>query len=39
VIEINPDPTPITDSVDLSLQGPAGSILPAVVAAIEGRPS
>ncbi len=38
VVEINPDPTPITPDVDLSLQGPAGAILPALVAAIEGRP-
>jgi NAD-dependent deacetylase len=36
VIEINPDPTPIAGDVDLCLQGPAGSILPALVAAIEG---
>lgn len=35
VIEINPDPTPITPDVDLSLQGRAGSILPALVAALE----
>lgn len=38
VIEINPDPTPLTPDVDLSLAGPAGSILPALVAAFEGRP-
>ncbi len=39
VIEINPDPTPITAEVDLSLQGPAGSILPEIVAALEGHPA
>ena len=32
VIEVSPDPTPITDQADLSLQGPAGQILPEVVA-------
>jgi NAD-dependent deacetylase len=35
VIEINLDPTPLTDDVDLSLQGPAGSILPRLVDAVE----
>jgi NAD-dependent deacetylase len=35
VIEINLDPTPLTDDVDLSLQGPAGSILPGLVDAVE----
>ncbi len=39
VVEINPDPTPITPDVDLSLQGPAGAILPALVAAFEFPPS
>ncbi|HEY2158632.1 MAG TPA: NAD-dependent deacylase [Isosphaeraceae bacterium] len=39
VIEINPDPTPITAAVDLSLQGPAGTILPTIVAAVEGHPA
>jgi NAD-dependent deacetylase len=38
VIEINPDPTPLTDSVLLSLQGPAGTILPEIVAAVESLP-
>jgi NAD-dependent deacetylase len=38
VIEINPDPTPITADVDLSLPGPAGTILPEIVAALEGHP-
>jgi NAD-dependent deacetylase len=35
VIEVNPDPTAISIEVDLNLQGPAGTILPAIVAAIE----
>jgi NAD-dependent deacetylase len=35
VLEINLDPTPLTDDVDLSLQGQAGSILPMLVDAIE----
>jgi NAD-dependent deacetylase len=35
VIEINLDPTPLTDDVDLSLQGAAGSILPLIVDAVE----
>jgi NAD-dependent deacetylase len=34
VIEINPDCTPITDWVDLHLQGKAGEILPDVVEAL-----
>lgn len=36
VVEINPDPTPLTADVDLSLPGPAGTILPALVSALEG---
>jgi NAD-dependent deacetylase len=28
VIEINPDPTPLTDKADYVLTGPAGVILP-----------
>ncbi len=28
VVEINPDPTPLTDRVDWFLQGPSGTILP-----------
>jgi NAD-dependent deacetylase len=35
LVEINPEPTPLTDQVDEFLQGPSGTILPAVVAAIE----
>lgn len=31
VIEVNLDPTPASESVDLSLQGPAGTILPRLV--------
>ena len=33
VIEVNPDPTPISHLVDVSLQGKAGEILPALLAA------
>lgn len=35
VIEINPDPTPITGYVDLHLPGKAGEILPAVAEALK----
>lgn len=38
VIEVNPDPTPITDLVTLSLPGPAGVILPAILSAMGDRP-
>lgn len=31
VVEINPDPTPLTDHADYVLQGPAGEVLPAVL--------
>ena len=31
VIEINPEATPITSSIDLHLKGPAGEILPALI--------
>lgn len=34
-IEINAEPTPISAMVDLSLMGPAGEILPQLLAAIE----
>lgn len=33
VVEINPEPTPISDQVDEILRGPAGVILPALLAA------
>lgn len=33
VVEINPEPTPISDQVDEVLRGPAGAILPALLAA------
>ncbi len=36
VIEVNPDPTPISHLVDVSLQGKAGEILPALLAAPRG---
>lgn len=35
VVEINPEPTPLTASVDEHLAGPAGTILPAIAAAAE----
>lgn len=31
LVEINPEPTPLTPSTDLFLQGPSGEILPAIV--------
>ena len=37
VIEINRDPTPLTDLADLSLMGKAGEILPALVDAAFGE--
>jgi NAD-dependent deacetylase len=30
VVEINPEPTPLTDRVDEFLKGPSGVILPAL---------
>lgn len=36
VIDINPDPSPISRMADLFLQGPAGEILPALVRAMTG---
>ena len=35
LIEINPDETPITDIVDVFMQGPSGQVLPLVVAALR----
>ncbi len=38
VVEINPDPTPLTDRIsDLLLMGEAGAILPRLVAAVRQR--
>src|SRR6185369_7593397 len=34
VVEINPEPTPISDQVDEVLRGPAGAILPALLGAV-----
>ncbi len=34
LVEINPEPTALTDRVDLFLQGPSGEILPALVDAL-----
>jgi NAD-dependent deacetylase len=31
VIEINPEPTPLTPRADVSLRGPAAALLPAIV--------
>lgn len=36
VIEVNPEPTPISRLVDLSLQGKAGEILPALLRGLDG---
>jgi len=33
VVEINPEPTPLTPLADLSLRGPAAALLPAIVEA------
>ena len=38
VIEVNPEPTPISHLVDISLQGKAGEILPALLAALDAIP-
>ncbi len=38
VIEVNPEPTPLSPLVDLSLQGKAGEILPALLAALAPTP-
>jgi len=35
LVEINPEPTPLTEQTDEFLQGPSGAILPALVAAVE----
>ncbi len=37
IIEINPDPTPLTSYMDLSLQGKAGQILPMVDQCLSQR--
>jgi NAD-dependent deacetylase len=37
VIEINPDPTPLTDKADYVLTGPAGVILPELMSALVER--
>ncbi|GAB3384322.1 hypothetical protein GCM10027514_24820 [Azotobacter armeniacus] len=36
VVEINPQPTPLSRHADLCLHGPAGSILPSLLAALGG---
>ncbi|HSO26873.1 MAG TPA: NAD-dependent protein deacylase, partial [Anaerolineales bacterium] len=35
VIEVNPQPTPLTAQMDFVLPGPAGKILPRLVAALQ----
>ena len=35
VVEVNPEPTPLTPHADVVLQGPSGEILPALIAALE----
>ncbi len=35
LIEVNPDPTPLSSSADLVLQGPSGEILPSLVAGLN----
>jgi NAD-dependent deacetylase len=35
LVEINPEPTPLTERADEFLQGPAGRILPALVEALH----
>ena len=35
LVEINPEPTPLTEKTDNFLQGPAGTILPALCSAVE----
>jgi NAD-dependent deacetylase len=37
VVEVNPEPTPLTDRVQEFLQGASGEILPAIVHALEQR--
>lgn len=37
VAEINPNPTPLTGSVDHVICGPAGTVLPAVVESLQGE--
>jgi len=36
IVEINPNPTRLTDRVDFVLRGPSGIVLPALVAAVWG---
>jgi NAD-dependent deacetylase len=39
LVEINPEPTPLTSQVDLSLRGPAGVMLPVLVELLVGHDS
>ena len=36
VVEINPEPTPLTEKVDFALHGKSGEILPMLVQAVWG---
>ncbi len=35
LIEVNPEPTPISDMVDVALRGPSGEIMPRLVSAVK----
>jgi NAD-dependent deacetylase len=37
IVEVNPEPTPLTEKVHEYLQGPAGSILPVIVHTLDSR--
>lgn len=40
VVEINPQPTPVSDAVDIALRGPASQALPALLATLDdARPA
>ncbi len=38
VVQVNPEPTPLDAVADISLQGPAGLVLPALLEAVQRRP-
>lgn len=37
LVEVNPNPTPLSTSVDYQLRGPSGEVLPALLAALENQ--
>ncbi len=39
VIEVNPEPTPLTSSADFAFQGKAGDVLPLIEARLRGGPA